>query len=96
VLWVFGVYTVNEHNRFGFAYGTLPHHVESGEELFQVRIDDKKQVWYEIQAFSRPRHWMARLAFPVARYYQLKFVKHSQNHFKTVVHDILTHSQTVF
>ena len=32
------VYTVDESSRFGFAYGTLEHHVESGEELFQVRL----------------------------------------------------------
>jgi len=31
------VYTVNEENRFGFAYGTLPGHLEQGEELFQSK-----------------------------------------------------------
>jgi uncharacterized protein (UPF0548 family) len=89
------VYIVQEKKRFGFAYGTLPHHAESGEELFQVRMDDNGRVWYEIQAFSHPRHWMARLAFPVARHYQLKFVKHSQKHFKEVTNDILAHSKAV-
>jgi uncharacterized protein (UPF0548 family) len=90
------VYTVDEENRFGFAYGTLLHHAESGEELFQVRMDENKQVFYEIKAFSRPRHWMARLAFPIARYYQLRFVKHSQKHFKNTVNDILIHTQSVY
>ena len=33
------VFTVDEAHRFGFAYGTLKHHAESGEELFQVRMN---------------------------------------------------------
>ena len=81
------VFTVNERNRFGFAYGTLEHHAESGEELFQVRMDDSGQVFYEILAFSRPRHWTARLAFPIARFHQRKFVKHSFQNMKNIVHD---------
>jgi uncharacterized protein (UPF0548 family) len=53
------VYTVDEEgsvNRFGFAYGTLAEHAESGEERFTVewnRADDT--VWYDILAFSRPQ-----------------------------------------
>jgi uncharacterized protein (UPF0548 family) len=81
------VFTVNEPNRFGFAYGTLEHHAESGEELFQVRMNDAGEVFYEILAFSRPRHWMARLAFPIARYHQRKFVKHSFQNMKNIVHE---------
>jgi uncharacterized protein (UPF0548 family) len=84
------VFTVNEPNRFGFAYGTLAHHAESGEELFQVRMDEAGQVFYEIQAFSKPRYWMARLAFPVARYHQRKFVKHSFENMKKCVHENLS------
>ena len=33
------VYVVDEPDRRGFAYGTLPGHAESGEELFMVRFD---------------------------------------------------------
>ena len=54
--------------RFGFAYGTLPDHAECGEERFLVewrRIDDA--VWYDILAFSRPRHLFAKLAYPYVR-----------------------------
>lgn len=79
------VYTVDETHRFGFAYGTLKHHAESGEELFQIRMNKAGDVFYEIQAFSRPRYWMARLASPVARYFQHKFVKHSFENMKKVV-----------
>ncbi len=79
------VFTVDEKHRFGFAYGTLKHHAESGEELFQVRMNTEGDVFYEIQAFSRPRYWMARLASPVARYFQRKFVKHSFENMKKVL-----------
>ena len=33
------VYVIDETDRRGFAYGTLPGHPESGEELFSVRYD---------------------------------------------------------
>jgi uncharacterized protein (UPF0548 family) len=79
------VFTVNDAHSFGFAYGTLKHHAESGEELFQVRMTSEGEVLYEIQAFSRPRFWMARLAFPVARHFQRKFVKESFENMKKVV-----------
>ena len=83
------VYTVDEPQCFGFAYGTLKHHAESGEELFQVRMAENGQVWYEIQAFSRPRFWAARLAFPLARYFQRKFVVESLANMKKVMHENL-------
>lgn len=80
-LWWFNacriVYTINSSHHFGFAYGTLQEHTERGEERFEVYIDDKECVWYRIIAFSRPRVWYARFAYPVARYYQRRFVRHS-------------------
>lgn len=63
-----------EGKRFGFAYGTLPAHVETGEERFEVSwnaTDDA--VWYRILAFSRPAHPLAVLGFPVARIFQKRF-----------------------
>lgn len=80
------VYVVDSVDNFGFAYGTLHHHAESGEELFQVSRDAEGKIWYEIKAFSRPRFWAARLAFPVARHFQRKFVKESLAHVKKMVH----------
>ena len=71
------VYTVDESSRFGFAYGTLPGHVESGEELFWVGMETDGSVWYEIRAFSRPRHWLARLGYPLVRYLQARFRRDS-------------------
>ncbi|HEU0191660.1 MAG TPA: DUF1990 domain-containing protein [Mycobacterium sp.] len=60
------VYVVDEADRRGFAYGTLPGHPESGEELFAVRYDPADDAVYaEIRAFSRPATWWARLGRPV-------------------------------
>ena len=72
------VYTIDETERFGFAYGTLPGHVELGEELFLVERNAQGEVRYVIKAFSRPRFWLARLAYPVARAHQRKFVRESK------------------
>jgi len=63
--------------RIGFAYGTLPGHVECGEERFTVTRHDDDTVSYDLQAFSRPRHLLARLGKPVARAYQRRFVRQS-------------------
>lgn len=76
------VYVVEEDNlvqRFGFAYGTLEEHAESGEERFTVewhRAD--KRVSYDILAFSRPRSFLARFAFPLSRSVQRKFGRESK------------------
>lgn len=72
------VYVVDNERQFGFAYGTLPGHVECGEELFMVEKDAAGQVRYILKAFSKPRHWMARMAYPLARRYQKKFVRESK------------------
>jgi uncharacterized protein (UPF0548 family) len=76
------VYTIDESTeanvRFGFAYGTLPGHVESGEERFLVEWDrTNDKVWYDIQAFSRPRHILSRLGYPFARALQKRFARES-------------------
>ncbi|MCT7659601.1 DUF1990 domain-containing protein [Mycobacterium deserti] len=60
------VYVVDEPDRRGFAYGTLPGHAECGEELFLVRYDPAtEQVYAEVTAFSRHATWWSRLASPV-------------------------------
>jgi uncharacterized protein (UPF0548 family) len=61
-------------SRFGFAYGTLGEHAESGEERFTVEWDRASdKVWYDILAFSRPRHTLAKLAYPLSRSLQKAF-----------------------
>jgi uncharacterized protein (UPF0548 family) len=60
--------------RFGFAYGTLPDHAGSGEERFLVEWDrEDDSVWYDILAFSRPRHVLVRLGYPWVRRVQKRF-----------------------
>lgn len=75
------VYTVDEPGpvpRFGFAYGTLPGHAESGEERFLVEWDRSDgSVWYDVLAFSRPRHPLARLGYPATRRTQQRFARDS-------------------
>ncbi len=75
------VYAVDEAGpvaRFGFAYGTLPDHAGSGEERFLVEWDrDGGGVWYDILAFSHPRHPLARLGYPVVRRTQRRFGRES-------------------
>jgi uncharacterized protein (UPF0548 family) len=73
------VYTFDEERRFGFAYGTLEDHAETGEERFSIewsREDDV--VSYDILAFSRPRQWLAAVGKPIARALQRRFVRDSK------------------
>lgn len=66
------LYVAREESRFGFGFGTLPGHAESGEERFMVRLDGTR-VRYEVQAFSRPHGVFGQLGAPVGRRYQLRF-----------------------
>jgi uncharacterized protein (UPF0548 family) len=60
------VYVVDEPDRRGFAYGSLPGHAECGEELFLVRYDPVTQdVFAEVKAFSRHATWWSRLGSPL-------------------------------
>lgn len=55
----------DEPDRRGFTYGTLPGHLESGEERFEVVRDDHGVVTLRIVAFSRhtpgPARWLGPL-----------------------------------
>ncbi|MEW5813246.1 MAG: DUF1990 domain-containing protein [Actinomycetota bacterium] len=60
------VYVVDEPDKRGFAYGTLPGHAVRGEELFLVRYDSTtERVIAEVAAFSTPATWWSRLGAPV-------------------------------
>lgn len=72
------VYTIDKWDWFGFAYGTLESHGESGEERFSVRLDrETGDVIYDLYAFSRPNYLSARLAYPLTRSLQRKFAQDS-------------------
>jgi uncharacterized protein (UPF0548 family) len=61
-----------------FAYGTLPGHVESGEERFRVSLDPASdRVVYQIAAFSRPAVLLSKLGYPLARRIQKRFATSS-------------------
>ena len=61
------VYVIDEPNRQGFAYGTLPGHPESGEEAFVIKRADDETINFIITAFSRPASGLAKLAGPLGR-----------------------------
>jgi uncharacterized protein (UPF0548 family) len=63
------VYVIDEPDRQGFAYGTLPGHPESGEEVFIVERR-AGSTFVEVRAFSRHGRWFTRLGAPMARLIQ--------------------------
>ena len=74
------VYVIDElkpMKKFGFAYGTLPNHVECGEERFTVEWQEDDSVWYDIYAFSHPQHPLVKLGSPIARRLQKRFARES-------------------
>ena len=72
------VYSIDEADRFGFAYGTLEDHGESGEERFMVERDKEGKIWYDLKAFSKPNHAFARLGYPLVRMLQKRFANDSK------------------
>jgi uncharacterized protein (UPF0548 family) len=75
---LYGVGSVDDAARFGFAYGTLTNHAEKGEELFEVSIDPRTDVVvYRIRAISWPQATLARIGRPIVRVLQARFREHS-------------------
>jgi uncharacterized protein (UPF0548 family) len=68
-----------EVERFGFGYGTLPGHAERGEERFGVEWNRglDGSVYYDVFAFSRPKHPLAWSGYPFARLLQRRFRRDS-------------------
>jgi uncharacterized protein (UPF0548 family) len=64
------VWVVDEADRFGFAYGTLPTHPASGEEAFVVVRTPSGRVEFQVTVFSRAHHPLMRLGGPLARWQQ--------------------------
>ena len=73
-------------SKFGFAYGTLANHAESGEEIFQVSFrPETGEVSYLIRAVSQPRAALARLGYPVARSLQARFRRDSARALRSAI-----------
>jgi uncharacterized protein (UPF0548 family) len=68
------VYTVDEPDRCGYAYGTLPGHPLRGEELFLLeRTGD--EIALRIRSFSRPANAFWWAMYPVLRLIQAVVVR---------------------
>jgi uncharacterized protein (UPF0548 family) len=64
------VYVIDEADRYGFAYGTLPGHPEEGEETFVVERSGTDSVRFVVRAFSRPGDPLVKATAPAARMIQ--------------------------
>jgi uncharacterized protein (UPF0548 family) len=63
---------------YGYAYGTLTNHAESGEELFDVFIDPRTDdVIYRIRATSKPQAMLTWIGQPIVRALQARFRRDS-------------------
>jgi uncharacterized protein (UPF0548 family) len=67
-----------DSDSFGFAYGTLPGHPESGEESFVVERRDGA-TFFTVSAFSKPVDPLARLAGPLGRVVQRSITRRYVN-----------------
>ncbi len=76
-----GLYSLNafiitamrdEPAHFSLTLRTLAAHAEIGEERFAI---DKETMQLTVESYSRPRHWLARLFSPVARFFQRRFLR---------------------
>lgn len=58
------IYVIDDPDRVGFAYGTLPGHAASGEESFVL---DRRngQPRFTVRAFSQPASRLSRLGGPL-------------------------------
>jgi len=66
---------IDEPDRKGFAYGTLPGHPERGEESFVVERRPDESVWLTIRSFSRPANRWFWAAYPLLRMMQAIFTE---------------------
>lgn len=66
---------IDEINRKGFSYGTLPGHPEVGIERFLLQRGPSGAVTFRVTATSRPSSVVGFLAGPVARRVQHRIVR---------------------
>jgi uncharacterized protein (UPF0548 family) len=69
------IWTVEDGDRIGFAYGTRTGHPAIGEEAFLVERDEHDRVWFTVTAFSRPAGALMRVAGPFAVGFQHAFAR---------------------
>jgi uncharacterized protein (UPF0548 family) len=71
-------YVIDEPDRRGFAYGTLPGHPERGEEAFIISRHQDATVTFTITAFSRPAAPLAKAAGSFGRAIQRRITSRYQ------------------
>jgi uncharacterized protein (UPF0548 family) len=77
---------VDTPTQLGFLYVTTALHVEEGEERFLLEFDAATgNVWYQLEAISRPRNALARLGYPITRAFQHKFARDSHRSMRNAV-----------
>jgi uncharacterized protein (UPF0548 family) len=77
---------IDTPTRFGFLYVTTALHVEEGEERFLLEFDPATgEVWYELEAISRPRNALSRLGYPITRAFQHRFARDSHRKMQTEI-----------
>jgi uncharacterized protein (UPF0548 family) len=64
------VETIDEADRFGFTYATLPHHPEDGEETFLVERRADGTATYTVRVVWRAGVFASRIAPPITRLLQ--------------------------
>jgi uncharacterized protein (UPF0548 family) len=69
------VWILQDPDRAGFGYGTLPGHQARGEESFTVERDPDGRVWFETTSFSVPDRLPMRLLGPLARVAQQAYAR---------------------
>jgi uncharacterized protein (UPF0548 family) len=69
------VSVVDEEDRFGFVYGTLPGHPETGEERFSATLDLDGRVRVAVAVDARPGHPLVWLGYPVASWAQRRALR---------------------
>jgi uncharacterized protein (UPF0548 family) len=80
------VETVESETQFGFLYATTALHVEEGEESFLLEFDPSNgDVWYAVEAVSRPKAALSRLGFPITRAFQHRFARDSHRRMREAV-----------
>mgnify|MGYP001168094915 FL=1 len=87
---VYEIDAAGERIQFGFAYGTLPGHVGTGEERFLVEMQADGTVYFDILAFSRPYQWLARIGSPYMRSLQRRFGRDSAQSMQRLVREHLS------
>lgn len=79
------VAVVDEPDRFGFAYGSLPGHPESGEEAFMVHRRSDGAVVFAVTVFFRHADPLVRLGGPVSNALQRSFTRRYLRAFRRIV-----------